>query len=268
MEPRDHLFTIWLTKKDWDAMPFLEEICIASAQVVNNKPVTIYTNNELHLAFLDRTITKVEKIPQELLDHVAKITDNLAHQSDYLRLWYLNKFGGIYFDADVLFWKPFTELWDTMVQEGYSVLYPREDKNMICNCMIMCSDPVEADRFFSDMLCNYDDRYIGHSYLFNSQKYMNLMMRRYPKELCIYWLPSLFEGKWNDYDSVKDFQDMKTSGIGQHLYWSIKELWGNVRLQMDAHVYDVEPTLEIHKYTKSVIDKYIQLMKEADNNGK
>ena len=84
MEPRDHLFTIWLTKKDWDAMPFLEEICIASAQVVNNKPVTIYTNHELHLSFLDRTITKVEKIPQELLDHVAKITDNLAHQSDDL----------------------------------------------------------------------------------------------------------------------------------------------------------------------------------------
>ena len=264
MEPRDHLFTIWLTKKDWDAMPFLEEICIASAQIVNKKPVTIYTNHELHLSFLDRQITHIERIPEELMIQVEAITDNLAHQSDYLRLWYLGTYGGIYFDADILFWKPFTELWDTMVQEGCSVLYPREDKNMICNCMIMCSDTDKAQVFIQDMLNNYEKRYIKHSYLFNSQKYMNLMMRRYPKELCIYWLSSVFEGKWNDYESIQEFQNMKTSGIGQHLYWSIKELWGDVRLNMDAHVYDNEPELEIYKYTKSVIDKYIDLMKEED----
>lgn len=266
MESRDHLFTIWLTKKDWDAMPFLEEICVASAQVANNKPITIYTNHKLHLSFLDRTITKVEQIPEDLMNHVNSITDNLAHQSDYLRLWYLNKFGGIYFDTDILFWKPFTELWDTMVQEGYSVLYPREDDNMICNCMIMCSDPVQADKFFADMLCNYDDRYIKHSYLFNSQKYMNLMMRRYPKDVLIYNRPSLFEGKWNDYESISNFIEGKNAGVGQHLYWSIEELWGNVRRNMDAHVYDNEPAAFPEKLTKSVIDKYIDLMKEADKN--
>ena len=38
----------------------------------------------------------------------------------------------------------------------------------------------------------------------------------------------------------------------------------NVRTDMDVHVYDLEPQLEIYKWTKSVIDQYIQLMKEAD----
>lgn len=265
MESSNHLFTIWLTKNDWDAMPYLQEICVASAQVMNKRPVTIYTNHELHLSFLDRKITKIEKIPEEVMTIVETITDNLAHQSDYIRLWLLANKGGIYFDTDILFWKPFTELWDTMVQEGYSVLYPREDKNMICNCVIMCNDPVKAKEFFVDMLNNYEQRYIRHSYLFNSQKYMNLMMRRYPSELCIYWLPSLFEGRWNDYESIQNFLNMKTSGIGQHLYWSIKELWGNVRLDMDAHVYDIEPKLEVYKLTKEIIDSYIKLMKEEDD---
>ena len=90
------------------------------------------------------------------------------------------------------------------------------------------------------------------------------MMRRYPKEVCIYRLPSVFEGKWNDYDSIQEFMDGKSDGIGQHLYWSIRELWENVRLDMDAHVYDNEPERDIHKLTAEIIDKYIDLMKEAD----
>lgn len=266
MESKNHLFTIWLTNKDWDAMPFLEEICVASAQIANNRPVTIYTNHKLHLSFLDRTITKVEQIPDEIMMQVEAITDNLAHQSDYLRLWYLAMYGGVYFDTDVLFWKPFTELWDMMVQEGYSVLYPREDDNMICNCMIMCCDTDKAMLFMQDMLHNYEKRYIKHSYLFNSQKYMNLMMRRYPKDVCIYNKPSLFEGKWNNYESISNFIDGKNDGIGQHLYWSTEELWGNVRRNLDAHVYDNEPAAFPEKLTKSVIDKYIDLMKEEDKN--
>ena len=44
---QDHLFTIWLTDKDWDGMPYLWEICIASVQVFNKKKVTIYTNHKL-----------------------------------------------------------------------------------------------------------------------------------------------------------------------------------------------------------------------------
>lgn len=266
MESRDHLFTVWLTDNDWDAMPFLQEICVASAQVANNKPVTIYTNHELHLSFLDRTITKVELLDESLMEHVKTITDNKAHQSDYIRLYLLAEKGGIYFDTDILFWKPFDDLWNTMVENGNSVLYPREDQNMICNCMIMCCDPIKADNFFSDMLCNYDDRFIKHSYLFNSQKYMNLMMRRYPEEVGIYNKPSLFEGKWNDYKSVQKFMNGETEGIGQHLYWSIRTLWGEIRNSLDTHVYDNEPECFPEKLTKSVIDKYIDLMKEADKN--
>lgn len=266
MESRDHLFTVWLTNNDWDAMPYLQEICVASAQVMNRKPVTIYTNHELHLSFLDRKITHVEKIPEELMTMAETITDNKAHQSDYIRLSILADKGGIYFDTDVLFYKPFTELWDLMVQENYSLLYPREDANMICNCMIMCCDTSKANKVLVDILNNMEKRYIKHSYLFNSQKYIHLMSRRYPSELCIYSRPSLFEGKWNNPESISNFIDGKNEGIGQHLYWSIKELWGTVRNNLDAHVYDVKPATFPTKLTKYIIDQYIDLMKEADNN--
>lgn len=266
MESKDHLFTVWLTDKDWDAMPYLNEICVASAQVANKKSITIYTNHKLHLSFLDRTITKIEQIPDEIMRHVQKITDNKAHQSDYLRLWYLFMYGGIYFDTDILFWKSFGELWDEMFQSGNSVLYPLEDKNMICNCMIMCCNTENASPFFTDMLNNYDDRYIKHSYLFNSQKYMWLMSRRYKDNILLYNKPSLFGGTWNDTNSIQNFiLEENPKGIGQHLYNSDKELWGTVRESIDMNCYNNEPDTFPTKLTKSVIDKYIDLMKEADN---
>lgn len=258
----DHIFTIWLTDNDWDAMPFLNEICIASAQISNKKPITIYTNHKLHLSFLDRTITKVEMIDQDLLDHVSKITDNKAHQSDYIRLYLLSKKGGIYFDTDILFWDSFKNIWDDMVDKGYSVLYPREDKNMVCNCMIMCCNPSKANEFFIDMLCNYDLRFIKHSYLFNSQKYINLMYRKYPSIIDIYEKPSLFEIPWNSNNN--EFLTIKEpNGIGQHLYSSIKN-WNYCSRLIDQNCYSDRTDWFPINVTRETIDKYIDLMKEAD----
>lgn len=268
MEPRDHLFTIWLTDNDWDAMPFLDEICIASAQVANNKPITIYTNHKLHLSFLDRTITKVEMIDEHLLKIAEEISDNKAHQSDYIRLRLLAEKGGIYFDTDILFWDSFKNIWDELHNSNYNVLYPREDKNMICNCVIMCDNTFEAKPFFDNIINTYETRFIRHSYLFNSQKYINFMYRKYPYILNIYEKPSVFPIPWND-NTGAFFKNDKLEGIGQHLYSSVPE-WKNIRLILDKCCYDDVDKMcwfPIQVTTK-VINKYIDLMKEADNNGK
>lgn len=262
----DHIFTIWLTDKDWAAMPFLDEICIASAQVVNKKPITIYTNHKLHLSFLDRTITKVEMIDEDLLKHVETITDNKAHQSDYIRLYLLAQKGGIYFDTDILFWDSFQNMWDKMEKLGYGVLYPREDQNMICNCMIMCTDPIKASPFFTDMLNTYDTRFIKHSYLFNSQKYINLMSRKYPDIITVWKEPSLFETAWNG-NIDKFLSKNKQDGIGQHLYSSI-ENWNNCRFLLDQHCYSDRTDCFPINVTRDTINKYIDLMKEEDTNVK
>ena len=50
------LFTIWLTDNDWDGMPYLYELCIASWQVMNpNRKITIYTGSTA--AITDTTLT-------------------------------------------------------------------------------------------------------------------------------------------------------------------------------------------------------------------
>lgn len=264
MEPRNHLFTIWLTDKDWDAMPFLWEICIASAQVQNRKPITIYTNHKLHLSFLDRQLTHIEILPDEVLENAEKLTSNKAHQSDFIRLWLLSVKGGIYFDTDILFWSSFDNIWNELQQSGKSILYPREDKNMICNCMIMCNNTEKAYPFFKDMFNEYDERFINHSYLHNSQKMMNLMSRRYYKDILIYDKPSLFSIPWNITEDIEDVFTADIEGIGQHLY-SSNEDWRPFRHILDNHCYDLDPYTFPTILTRDVIDKYIDLMKEEED---
>ena len=261
---QDHLFTIWLTDKDWDGMPYLWEICIASAQVFNKKKITIYTNHKLHLSFLDRKITEVIQLDKDLVDMAEQIDpDSKAHQSDYIRLKLLEKYGGIYFDTDILFWKDFGEIWNKFVQSGKSILYPMEDKYMFTNCMIMCCDPVKARPFFDNMLREYETRFIRHSYLHNSQKMIDLMHRRYDV-IYPYCEPSLFEVKWNYTGYLEELLEGTCAGIGQHLFSSNVE-WENFRDNLDINCYSLEPKYFPEKLTKIVIDKYIDLMKEADN---
>ena len=261
----NHLFTIWLTDKNWDGMPLLNEICIASAQVHNNVPVTIYTNNKLHLSFLDRTITKIVEIPDELLDEAYEYCGyNKAHVSDYLRLKYLEKYGGIYFDTDILFWDSFDKLIDKM--EYYGIMYLKEDKYMITNCCILCKDKDKSKPFFEDILWNYQNRFIRHSYLFNSQKYMNLMEQRHWNILkCLEEPYQLFKVKWNASNSTGMFNPDEPIGIGQHLFNSNEE-WSKINEQITKQIYDKEPNNFYSKITKEVIDKYINLMMEEDKN--
>lgn len=263
----NHVFTIWLTDKDWDGMPLLNEICIASAQVYFNKPVTIYTNHKLHLSFLDRRITHIEQIPDTWMeDAIQYCGDNKAHQSDYLRLCYLSEKPSMYFDTDILFWDDMLALLENeMYATGSNIIYLKEDKYMITNCLIACKDPIKAGLFFKDMLWNYRNRFIKGSYLFNSQKYMNLMEQRHIGELeCFNFSESLFSIKWNAENSMEFFyEDKPPLSLGQHLFNSNKE-WDWINKAMTMNIYNVNPEEWPFKVTKDVIDKYINLMMEED----
>ena len=259
----DHIFTIWLTDKDWDGMPYLYELCIASMQVYSGKPVTIYTNHKLHLSFLDRKITNIAFVPIDYMTEAMAIDLNSkAHQSDYIRLKLLEEKGGIYFDTDILFWDSPIHIWNKLMDSDKKVLYCMEDKYMITNCFIMTKKDSKT-LFFENMFEEYNNRFIEHSYLHNSQKFLDLMRRRYKNDLYIYDEPSLFGVTWNFKNCEILYNEPLQPVIGQHLFSSNRE-WDEHRKWLDENCYDIEPSTFIASVTKEVIDKYIDLMKEED----
>ena len=271
------IFTIWLSNNDWDAMPYLYEICIASWQVMNpNRKITIYTNNELHLSFLDRTITNVCKLQTHfpgLYEEACKITSNKAHQSDFIRYSILNNQAGIYLDTDVLCYNSLDEILEIFTKTDKDIMFCLEDDNMICNACII-SNGFDTD-VFNDILEQYKTRYIKHSYLFNSQKYLWLMKNRYPSSIELA-LPNetIFKPSWKLEQS--EISQLKTvnfqisngkfenfEGFGHHLYSSVDN-WNKMRDYINMNLYEKEPIYYINTLTAYIIDKYIDLMKEAD----
>lgn len=271
------LFTIWLTDREWGAMPYLYELCIASWQVMNpNRKIVIYANNKLHLSLLDRTITEIRQLDDYfpgLYDYATKITTNKAHQSDIIRFTILHKQKGLYFDTDVLCYRDCEELITNTLKDNKSVMFSLEDNNMICNAVIgrFGNNGTEV---FEDILKNYDTRYIKHSYLFNSQKYLWLMSRRYTEVIKLYDVghtafdPSwkltneersriLSDADWNEY------KKLGFNGVGFHLYSSVP-YWDDFRQFIDENMYNKNPKVFITRLTKHIIDEYIRLMKEAD----
>ena len=276
------IFTIWLTDNDWDAMPFIYELCIASWQVFNpKKKIIIYTNHKLHLSFLDRQITDVRQLddfyPETYLR--AKIlTDNKAHQSDYIRYSILSQHEGIYLDTDVLLWQDITYCLAEQLTNDIPVAFPKEDKNMICNCFISSSG--KNVEIFEDLLYNYEHNYIKHSYLFNSQKMLNLLTRRYLDSVVTINEPTLFECNWkgNNIDKLKqeinyniDYGNSTPpglNGVGTHLYSSVMNEWKVFKQWLDINCYNKNDNRYIIQLTNFIITEYIKLMKEVDTDAK
>lgn len=271
------LFTIWLTNTEWGAMPYMYELCIASWQVMNpNKKIVIYANHNLHLSLLDRTITEIRQIKDYfpgLYETAKTITDNKAHQSDYIRYSILERQKGIYFDTDVLCYRNCDDIIQNTLDKGKDIMFPLEDHNMICNAFIGRFTDYGKE-VFSDIVTNYHNRYIKHSYLFNSQKYLWLMARRYPGIIHLYEVNhTIFNPSWQlfKYDQDKMLMDVNYNeynklgfnGIGFHLYSSVPQ-WNEFRQFMDENMYNKEPKTFITRLMKYIIDQYINLMKEAD----
>ena len=276
------IFTIWLTDNDWDAMPFLYELCIASWQVFNpNKKIIIYTNHELHLSFLDRQITDVRQLNDfypETYIKAAILSKNKAHQSDYIRYSILSQHEGIYLDTDVLLWSNIDNCLYEQIANKIPVAFPKEDENMICNCFISSSG--ENVEIFEDLLYNYEHNYIEHSYLFNSQKMLNLLTRRYLDSVITIKEPTLFECNWKgerinelkqeiNYEITDcDLTPPGFHGVGTHLYSSIMNEWKAFKQWLDINCYNKNDNRYIIKLTNYIINEYIKLMKEVDTNVK
>lgn len=270
------LFTIWLTDKDWGAMPYIYELCIASWQVMNpNRKVVIYANHPLHLSLLDRTITEVRQLDDYfpgLYEKAANTTDNKAHQSDIIRFTILRNQKGLYFDTDVLCYRDCEKIIKDTINKDKPVMFPLEDANMICNAFIGRFDN-DGTEVFEDILENYETRYIKHSYLFNSQKYLWLMARRHADVVHLYKDETIFNPSWqlSDDDKNKLLSDVDWDepdkigfyGIGFHLYSSVPQ-WHDFRRFMDENMYNKQPKVFITRLMKHIIDEYILLMKEAD----
>lgn len=271
------LFTIWLTDEEWGAMPYMYELCIASWQVMNPKrKVVIYSNHNLHLSFLDRTITEIRQINDYfpgLYDTAVALTDKKAHQSDYIRFSILCKQKGLYFDTDVLCYRDCEDIIRNTISKNKSIMFPLEDHNMICNAFIGRFADFGKE-VFDDILENYNTRYIRHSYLFNSQKYLWLMSRRHAEVINLYEVGhTIFNPSWKLLDEEKEkmladvewneYGKLGFNGVGFHLYSSVPQ-WDEFRQYMDENMYHKEPTVFITRLMKHIIDHYILLMKEAD----
>ena len=274
------IFTIWFTDKDWDAMPFLYEICIASWHVFNpDTKIIIYTNHHLHLTFLDRSVTEIRNIKDYYIEdynYAINMTNNKAHQSDYVRYSILSKEPGIYLDTDVLLWQDITYCLQEQLTENVSVGFPMEDKNMICNCFITrFGDNVDI---FDELLYHYRHNYIKHSYLFNSQKMLNLLTRRYLDNVVTITEPTLFECDWqcNRLQELKQKLSYKLeygktcppnfNGVGTHLYSSIMNEWKAFKQWLNLNCYNKDDNRYIIQLTNFIIDEYIKLIKEVDTN--
>lgn len=272
------LFTIWLTDKEWGAMPYMYELCIASWQVMNpTKKVVIYANHNLHLSLLDRTITEIRQIKDYfpgLYEKAISITDNKAHQSDIIRFTILSKQMGLYFDTDILCYRNCDNIIETVLKNNQSVMFAKEDKDMLCNAFIGRFDDY-GQEVFEDIVENYETRYIKHSYLFNSQKYLWLMARRHTEVVHLYDVGNTcFNPSWELLDEDKnkllsdaewyEYENLGFYGVGFHLYSSVPQ-WNEFRRYMDENMYHKEPKVFITKLMKHIIDQYINLMKEADN---
>lgn len=271
MDDTAPIFTIWLTDREWGAMPYLYEICIASWQVFNpDRKIIIYSNHNLHLSFLDRTITEVRNVNSYfpgLYTKAEQISDKPAHQSDYIRYTILKDFPGVYLDTDVLCYKGIEDLIAEFDASDKEVMFCKEDDNMICNACIFSKG--NGKDVFNDILNEYDNRFIKHSYLFNSQKYLHLMVRRYPEDVGLF-APNrtIFEPSWML--SLKEQEKMLSEepnfeGFGHHLYSSVY-FWEEMRDYINKNIYNKQPNNYIQNLTSKVINEYINLMKEADRN--
>lgn len=266
------IFTIWITDREWGAMPYLYEICIASWQVMNPKRrIVIYTNHNLHLSFLDRKITEIRQLDDYfpgLYQEACKICELPAHQSDYIRYTILRDRLGIYLDTDVLCYDSIDTIVNIFNFTYAEVIFCKEDDNMICNACILSKGTFKD--VFDDILSEYRYRFIKHSYLFNSQKYLWLMKRRYDSKIFLAE-DTIFSPSWQLTDDEKnmflntDYNESITNfkGFGHHLYSSVDN-WKKMREYIDMNLYNKEPKNYIEKLTNNIINKYINLMKEVD----
>jgi hypothetical protein len=134
---------IYGLKEQKEEFPFLYFISIFS-NVIINKPTTIYFHYQYEpYGYWWNKIKRY--LVLNYINVSTMIIDNkelkhYAHKADYLRLLFLHKYGGIYYDIDTICVKPHSQLLNKNkidlvlgIQENYKNKY-----DLICNAIIFC----------------------------------------------------------------------------------------------------------------------------------
>lgn len=278
---KNEIFAIWLCKPGTYMMPMLYEACIATWVVQNpNMKIVLYTDNpELKFNILSKDVTEVRLIQDEfpdLLETANKIiTDDVpsgmrfAHRSDYIRYFILSVYGGIYVDCDLICLTPIESMVQQLQKDGIGIVMAYEDTMRICNAFMGCiTEP--AQKFYCDIVDNYNDRYVKSSYTFNSIKYPMLLKNRYQNITTI--LPfkkGFFFPNWEKNENgnlglltESEIPD-KITGYGIHLY-NTDPKWKKLRTLLENNLYSNDLDYWLLKHLNTCIDLYIDKMVETD----
>ena len=274
----DEIFAIWVNKPGNYMMPLLYEACIASWQIKNpNRKVVVYTDTtELKYNLLSKDTTETRLLDEwfpGLLDRAAKITSEapdgmkFAHMSDYIRYVILFERGGIYVDCDLYCLQNIDDLVDNCRAGGTPIVMAYEDKLRICNAF-MANLGAGGDNFYSDIVSNYEHRYVKSSYTYNSIKYPMLLKNRYAERIYIcpfkegFFYPNWEENANGDLSLLKT-PDCLLSGWGVHLYnTDIK--WKELRQEIADNLMTDNLNWWIIKDLTDCMEKYQDLMAKSE----
>lgn len=270
---KPEIFAVWICSEGSYMMPFLYEVCIASWQILNpDFKVVVYTNNpQLKYNFLSKDATETRLIDDTILEDAKELTREtpigmkFAHQSDFVRYYILNKYGGMYVDADLFCISPIKELYEECIKENTPVVMAYEDTQRICNAFVANFNE-NGNPFYADILNNYRNRYVKSSYTFNSIKYPMIIKNKYRDLIRI--LPfkeGMFYPNWENNTngdlSLLKQPEMPDSicGYGIHLYnTDIK--WKEVRNIIADNLYSNNLDWWVIKHLNNVMDKYMDLL--------
>lgn len=93
------IWTMWL--QGIDQMPEIVRLC--------NQSVEINKGEYQHIILTNNNLTNYIEIPEYIFDKWKKGIISNAHFSDYVRIYVLEKYGGIWLDATVLLNHPFSD---------------------------------------------------------------------------------------------------------------------------------------------------------------
>lgn len=292
-EMNKEIFGIWLMENDWDFMPYIYEICFASMRIFNPPEKgykhVLYVNRPIKLNFISKDVTEVRLIDKYfpgLVERAEKIVEKAPkgfkypHMSDYIRYNILKERGGIYVDCDMIAYNCFDAFIEKCKSENKSVCMAKEDKIRICNAF-MAKINNNGDKYFEDLIENYDKHYVHSSYTFNSIKYLLLLNRRYQNDIQVlpvkggFFYPN-WQGLGEQLNELKQTWPEITSnensilpgfeGYATHLYNS-DVIWQDLRKDIDRHLYDNEGEYSswyIIRLFRYVIEQYIELMQNAE----
>lgn len=274
----DEIFAIWINKPGNYMMPLLYEACIASWQVKNpGRKVVVYTDTtELKFNLLSKDTTETRVLDDyfpELLNRAREITKDapegmrFAHMSDYIRYVILFEVGGIYIDCDLMCLQNIDDLINACRANNTPIVMAYEDKLRICNAF-MANLGAGGDDFYSDIITNYEKRYVKSSYTYNSIKYPMLLKNKYADKIYIcpfkegFFYPNWEQNANGDLSLLKT-PDCMLSGWGVHLYnTDIK--WKEVRDVIAKNLMTDNLNWWIIKDLTDCMEKYQDLMATSE----